>query len=1452
MDAGTIQVVLEAVNKVSSETDKIRSDIQRMSREVEASGTAAGKGMDNAGRSAAAAGNQFSLSGKAMSAAMLAGGAAVAGAGVAVTSFVKGSISSFRDFDAGMREVFTLMPGISGAAMDQMKADVLSAADQMNVMPQEVIPALYQSLSAGVPPGNVFEFLEVANQAAKGGVTELATSVDALSSVVNAYGPEVISATEASDLMFTSVRLGKTTFEEMSASLANVTPLAAASGVAFEEVTAAVATITASGTPTAQAVTQIRAALVALNDPASEVSKVFRDLTGQTFTEFTAAGGSMTEALGMIRDHADATGINVQTLFGRLEGGMATLNLTGSNAEKAAGNLDAMRESAGATEAAFETMDAGVGSAMDDLAVKVETLKIQAGEQLAPALVGFVDVLNADLIPALAEARDGFQEILDIVDPLANVSLPALSAVNEKTGGTAGKIAKEYGLLLALGPGVAIFRGANMLLGDSVDEVNEKVEVSSEVMDLHGQSVESLTKLVEENADATEELAPISDELVDRIQAQKDTQDALAISYGQVGDVMENYAAQLDLTRSRAAAAADSTNALDQSLDGLAGAYAAANDIQSVFSQQGSDYSSTASSMEKALEELQKRQAEGNELTDEQIRFMEDAGVEIQRMEEAAGDAAIQEGMAARVKSELKHAQDELNEARAGGVEDLSGYEAALADAEQAAADLGIETGNEQSVMENLASVLENTLAPAIDGLIKLMTDLGLIKAEPEVDLLGEELALEGIGDIEREIGLLPDSFTVTANVDIAPAMASIAQLDANMPHSPAREGPLSVAPNWDWLFEGLPEAAEDAIDRLQTIFARISPVFQTAMDALDDPEVYDRLVEEIEKLFEWKKIAEDIGLGQEVVDAIQAQIEAKQAELEQVGQIMGVMVGDAFISTLSDADIQAIMDAWHAQIDADRADRQADIISGLPSLEEIFNGDAIQKAIDDIMELEARRDALAELGLDTTDLDEQIQAIADQIIAMQHVKGTEAAQAWWASYQEQLADEEQRKIAEETMAELTENQLAVLAEHFESGEEVTADHIQKLLDAIAVGAITMDEAMALIAKVPQEELIPILAELEEILGVDIVNAILAGDQAAEDAANGGMEILLQIIELLGLSMEDLADATEEASDSFDELGSSATTSASRVARASTTISSSAGSTGGGSSSSSTGGNRGNTLPGSTLGIGNGDIIGSFIPANVSDVTDSQGAIHLHALNEQRDPTRGGALGPIELNSLDPNPGGDLLKDTFQYDVPASFLPDNAAALSGTALMRDIIRRDIFNLRNAWQADNNNYGWPFSETWYESGWDNPDAGGYTGQYPLLKIQSSNKDALQRLFDVAKGLPLTVYRDSVDGYGNPRRGVDLYGDYINPFFRGGITQRPTIGLTSEFNQREAIIPLEGRGIDMIVDTLLERIISRAGSGSAGPGGEIHNHFYVNGKEVATAVADDFAGQFERGF
>lgn len=302
--------------------------------------------------------------------------------------------------------MFTLLPGITQDAMQQMEADVQSFMQQTGRLSSETIPALYQAISAGIPKENVFTFLEVANKAAVGGVTDLETAVDGITSILNAYGLSAEHATEVSDAMFTAVRIGKTTFAELSASAFQLIPVMAGVGGSYEDALAAVTALTAQGVPTSVAFTQVRQAVVELSDAGTEVGKVFQELAGQSFQDFLASGHNLADAFALMEEEATRLGVPISQLFGSVEAGNAALALTGSGMETFRANIEAMGDSAGATEAAFNTMNAGIGMALNRLGARWESFMISMGRVIEPFVTPAIEAFST-LLGIFTDAMAG-------------------------------------------------------------------------------------------------------------------------------------------------------------------------------------------------------------------------------------------------------------------------------------------------------------------------------------------------------------------------------------------------------------------------------------------------------------------------------------------------------------------------------------------------------------------------------------------------------------------------------------------------------------------------------------------------------------------------------------------------------------------------------------------------------------------------------------------------------------------------------------------------------------------------------------------------------------------------------------------------------------------------------------------------------------------------------------
>lgn len=340
--------------------------------------------------------------GKAALAAGALTGVAVAGIGVA-------AVKMAADFENGMREVNTLI-NLPQTGLDALSKDTLKLSSELGIVAGEVVPALYQAISAGVPEDNVMSFLEIAGKAAIGGVTDIETAVTGLTSVLNAYGRDALNAGQASDIMFTTVKGGITNFEELSASLFNVVPTAVSLGISFEEVGAALATITSQGTPTRVATTGLRQLFVEASKSGSKLNTAILELTGGGFRDLVAEGATAQSVIQDLRTAADAAGIPFGDLFGSVEALQTAMQITGGQTGKFIDELDNMFNSAGASEAAFAEMEKGLTRAWERIKVKVQNGLITLGLTVLPGLAAALDKLS----PVVDRAFGAFQTAVPI------------------------------------------------------------------------------------------------------------------------------------------------------------------------------------------------------------------------------------------------------------------------------------------------------------------------------------------------------------------------------------------------------------------------------------------------------------------------------------------------------------------------------------------------------------------------------------------------------------------------------------------------------------------------------------------------------------------------------------------------------------------------------------------------------------------------------------------------------------------------------------------------------------------------------------------------------------------------------------------------------------------------------------------------------------------------------
>lgn len=454
-----LSVTIKAIDKASPEFKKLAAAAKQAKRDIETISKGAGIGKIRKDTSEAAkamgklqaeaikANKQFdrmrrrsapistNLNKATVSAESLAAsisnsrGQLLATAAVATGLFlaIKKSVDAFFELELAIAEISTLIDS-AAVSNDQLTNSVITLSNEFGVNAVSVAKATYQAISAGAEAGaEANELLRVALQTSIGGLTDVATAVDGLTTIINAFGLSMSDAGDVADIMFTVMKGGKTTIEEISQRIFQVAPLASAMGVSLLDVSAALQALTLQGVPTRVAMTQVRSAIAGLGRDNPQVKKAFRDLGFESF-QAAIQIRSLGEIFEDLNDLTGGSAGELQKLTGSIEGVQGILGTTGEKAIFFAQAMDALDNRTGAATEAFEKVAATLQKEFEQSLTSIINVIRVFGKAAAPTLIVILDV-----IASLAES---FREVLQVLSDL-NLAAPIIGLVTLLTLATA-------------------------------------------------------------------------------------------------------------------------------------------------------------------------------------------------------------------------------------------------------------------------------------------------------------------------------------------------------------------------------------------------------------------------------------------------------------------------------------------------------------------------------------------------------------------------------------------------------------------------------------------------------------------------------------------------------------------------------------------------------------------------------------------------------------------------------------------------------------------------------------------------------------------------------------------------------------------------------------------------------------------------------------------------------
>lgn len=294
------------------------------------------------------------------------------------------------------RELYNIKSIASELDLSKVRSELLSLDSRLGSAADNA-GALYFAYSSGVR-GTEKELVKFTGEVGKLSQAIVAGQIptmDAVTSIMNAYGKTANDVTEISDMFFQVVKQGKTTGSSFANTIGSVAGVAANAGVSLDELGAAAATLTTT-MPTERAITSLSALITAFIKPTDEATKVAQKYG----IELNAAALKSKGLSGVMAELNSKVGTNTEAIaqiVPSIEGMRAAVALAGGQYKMFADNMEIFEDKAGSSAEAFAAQAQNLDKQIASLPDTFNKISIQVGESAKNILT-----LNGTLTPLLA------------------------------------------------------------------------------------------------------------------------------------------------------------------------------------------------------------------------------------------------------------------------------------------------------------------------------------------------------------------------------------------------------------------------------------------------------------------------------------------------------------------------------------------------------------------------------------------------------------------------------------------------------------------------------------------------------------------------------------------------------------------------------------------------------------------------------------------------------------------------------------------------------------------------------------------------------------------------------------------------------------------------------------------------------------------------------------------
>lgn len=383
----------------------------------------------------------------------------------------------------------------------QLSNEILDLSNDTGQAADGLAEVAYNAVSAGTKAEESVDMASSASKLAVAGFTDTASALSVVETALNSYGEAAGGAEHISDSLIQVQNLGVTTVRELAAQMGKGISTASAYNVSLENLESGYISITKAGINTAEGTTYIASMLNELGNATSDVSKVLKTETGETFGQLMKEGNSLADVLSILYNAADQNSEALMNMWGSAEAGKAANAIIGQGLETFNQNLATLKDGAGATQSAYEIMADTTEYSHQRMDNAIENTQLQIGNALNPVLSKMYNEFS-EMAISVGKFVEENPVVVKVIASIA-VGLGALTvAVAAATAAqallNATMLANPVVWLIG---GVAALAAGLVFLADSYDQATDSSDNLTVASQEHEEKMNDLNKQYDEACD---------------------------------------------------------------------------------------------------------------------------------------------------------------------------------------------------------------------------------------------------------------------------------------------------------------------------------------------------------------------------------------------------------------------------------------------------------------------------------------------------------------------------------------------------------------------------------------------------------------------------------------------------------------------------------------------------------------------------------------------------------------------------------------------------------------------------------------------------------------------------------------------------------------------------------------------------------------------------------------